>query len=167
MIADEPAPALGVLNAPDHHGARHIAVLDDCDQTDPLWNNTGGCVLRSGAVTEAEFITQLASPLSASTIGHPAWRNEPSYLRVQAGKSVRVTNLGGRAHSFTEVADFGGGFVALLNIGLTPAPECVPPPNTPGFLPPGGSLNLTGLAAGDHRYMCCIHPWMRALITVE
>lgn len=163
----EPGASLGVLNATDAHPSRHIAILDDCDPTDPNWNATGGCVLRGGIVSEAEFGAQLASPLSQSVIGHPAWRNEPSYLRVDAGRTVRVTNLGGRNHSFTEVAQFGGGFVPPLNIGLTPAPECVPPPNTPNFVVPGGRIDLTNLSVGDHRYMCCIHPWMRALITVQ
>ena len=37
----------------------------------------------------------------------------------------------------------------------------------PYFVAPGGRLELDNLAAGDHRFMCCIHPWMRALIKVE
>ncbi len=39
---------------------------------------------------------------------------------------MRVTNWGGRGHTFTEVADFGGGCVGDLNIGLSPAPEVQP-----------------------------------------
>jgi plastocyanin len=159
--------SLGVLNAQDQHGSRHIAILDDCDPTDPGWTPTGGCVLRDGAVREAEFGALLASPLSAAVIGHPAWRNEPSYLRVTSGKSVRVTNEGGRNHTFTPVAAFGGGFVPPLNLGLTPAPECLLPPPGPYFVAPGGRLEFEDLAPGNHLYQCCIHPWMRALIKVE
>jgi len=42
-----------------------VRVLDDCDPADPAWNATGGCTLRGGTVTEAEFLTLLFSPLSA------------------------------------------------------------------------------------------------------
>jgi plastocyanin len=157
----------GVLNAQDEHGSRQIAMLDDCDATDPAWAATGGCVLRGGAVTETEFGAFLVSALAASVVGHPAWRNDPSYLRVSAGKSIRVTNEGGRAHTFTPVAAFGGGLVPPLNFGLTAAPECVPPTGAPQIVPPGGRLELANLAAGDHRFQCCFHPWMRAVVKVE
>ena len=64
----------------------------------------------------AEFFALLVSPLApGDVIGHPSWRNEPSYISVRAGRSVRVTNRGGRAHTFTKVNDFGGGFVPPLN----------------------------------------------------
>ncbi|HJU73879.1 MAG TPA: hypothetical protein VJ717_09040 [Gemmatimonadaceae bacterium] len=149
-------------------GAANIAVLDDCDPSDPAWNPTGGCSLRGGLVTEAEFGQLLASPLSQSVVGHPAWRNEPSYLKVRPGKTIRVENEGGRLHTFTHVAQFGGGRIPPLNIGLTMAPECALAPGAtdPNALPPGASLEISNLAAGNHRYMCCIHPWMRALIKV-
>lgn len=156
-----------VLNAHDEHGSREIAMLDDCDPSDPAWGATGGCALRGGAVPEAEFGAFLVSPLAAAVVGHPAWRNEPSYLRVDAGKSVRVTNLGGRAHSFTPVAAFGGGLVPPLNVGLTAAPECVPPTGAPQIVAPGGRLELENLPAGEHRFQCCFHPWMRALVKVD
>ncbi|HSA57039.1 MAG TPA: hypothetical protein VLE53_15105 [Gemmatimonadaceae bacterium] len=157
----------GVLNANDQHGSRQIAILDDCDADDLAWAATGGCVLRGGAVPEAEFGAFLVSPLAAAVVGHPGWRNEPSYLRVTAGRSVQVRNQGGRAHTFTPVAAFGGGFVPPLNFGLTAAPECVPPTGTPQIVPPGGRLELENLAPGNHRFQCCLHPWMRALVKVE
>jgi hypothetical protein len=63
------------------------------------------------------------------------------------------------------VAEFGGGFVPVpaLNMGLTFAPECA----SATVLAPGDKVELLGLSAGDHRFQCCIHPWMRALIKVE
>lgn len=150
------------LNAHDAHGAPRVAMLDDCDAGDPLWAPTGGCALRGGTVSEAEFGTFLLSPLSVSVVGHPAWRNEPSYLRVQAGTTVFVSNEGGRNHTFTWVAQYGGGRVPPLNTGLTPAPECA----SATTVAPGNRVELTGLTAGNHRYQCCFHPWMRALIKV-
>ncbi len=149
----------------DHN--RKIAMRDECDPTDPAWAPTGGCLLARGAVRVAEFNAFLRSPLTipanGSLVGHPAWRNEPSYLSVEVGKSVRVTNEGGRVHTFTEVAAFGGGRVPPLNIALSPAPEC------PGSVnvAPGERVSLEGLPLGIHKFQCCIHPWMRAVVRVS
>ena len=148
----------------DRDGGHQILILDDCDPDDPAWAPTGGCLLKQGRVTNAEFNLLLRSPLSLSTVGHPAWRNEPSYLDIGPDKSVRVTNAGGRLHTFTEVAQFGGGRVPPLNIGLVPAPECTIPSTTD--VPPGESMRIMNLAVGIHRFQCCIHPWMRELIAV-
>jgi plastocyanin len=148
-----------------------IAVLDECLPGDPGWNPTGGCTLapNQGDVPAAEFFALLTSPLTVpaggALVGHPAWRNEPSHITAAEGKAVHVKNEGGRGHTFTEVADFGGGFVPILNIGLTPAPECTPQSTIP--LAGGDSQELTGLAPGLHKFQCCIHPWMRATIRVE
>ena len=77
---------------------------------------------------------------------------------------MRIKNEGGRGHTFTEVAQFGGGFVPPLNVGLTPAPECTPEATIP--LAPGATEELN-LEPGLHKFQCCIHPWMRAAIRVE
>ena len=150
----------------------NIAGMDDCLPGDPAWNPTGGCALKphQGDVPTAEFGALLRSPLAVIggvpfLVGHPSWRNEPSHLTAQAGKSVRVTNKGGRGHTFTEVANFGGGFVPLINVGLIPAPECAP--GRPINLAPGASIELTASGEGLHKFQCCIHPWMRATIRVE
>ncbi len=148
---------------------RKIAMLDDCDPRDLAWNATNGCDLRKGDVTNAEFGSFLVSPHSAAVIGHPAWRNQPSYLKVEQRKSVRVTNDGGRDHTFTRVANFGGGRVPPLNFGMTPAPECILAAGAVDrtFVQPGGRLEVNDLALGNHRFQCCFHPWMRALIKVQ
>jgi hypothetical protein len=92
-----------------------VSIRDDCDPTDPGWAPTGGCTLEGGSVTLAEFNVLLSSPLSTATVGHPAWRNDPSYLKIEPNEAVRVTNAGGRARTFTEVADFAGGRIPPLN----------------------------------------------------
>jgi hypothetical protein len=153
-------------------GKREVVLWDDCDSTDLSWNALGGCSLSEGAVTLAEFNAYLFSPLHPSQIGHPSWAVEPSYLTIKADKSVAVSNEGGRPHSFTEVANFGGGVVPPLNLSrpgsgappLTPAPECVA-----GFVPiaGGGTSVVEGLAPGDHKFQCCFHPWMRAVVKVS
>jgi hypothetical protein len=149
---------------------RNIQILDDCDPADPAWSPTGGCSLKphEGDVTNQEFGALLSSPLGLGgiLIGHPSWRNSPSYLSTERGKSVRIENLGGRTHTFTNVANFGGGRVPPLNGSgtLAIAPECVPPLAVD--LAPGDSVELKDLSEGLHLYQCCIHPWMRAAIRV-
>src|SRR5262245_47421856 len=105
-----------------------IAIEDDCDPNDPGWNTVpgNGCRQKKGDVSLAEFAGENDSPLSLAVIGHQAWRNDPSYLNVRTGTTVRVKNDGGRIHTFTEVAAFGGGKSPnpALNEGLTTAPAC-------------------------------------------
>jgi hypothetical protein len=149
-------------------GHERIALVDDCDPTDPEWAPTGGCALKEGDVKVSEFNALLTSPLSSSTVGHPAWHFQPNYLKAESDESVRVNNEGGRLHTFTEVANFGGGRVPRLNVGLNPAPECLNPNiERPTEVPPGAQLVVKGLGVGNHRFQCCIHPWMRTLIKVQ
>ncbi len=156
--------------ASEGEGEDQIAIRDDCDPTDPAFAPTGGCALEKGDVTNNEFNALLGSPLALPPppplpfiIGHPAWRNDPSYLKVEQNETVEVTNKGGRGHTFTEVKAYGGGRIPPLNNGLKPAPECA----TATTLTPGASTEVTGLSVGIHRFQCCIHPWMRALIKVK
>lgn len=144
-------------------GDRLIALLDDCDGSDPGWNAVGGCT-KKGNVTFAEFNAEVAdTPLSAAVVGHLAWRNDPTYLVVKQGATLKIKNRGGRPHTFTEVAEWGGGVVPPLNEGLTPSPECAALVE----LPPGAKAKIDGLAVGTHRFLCCFHPFMRTLVEVQ
>jgi plastocyanin len=165
------------LEAQARSNDANITMMDNCSNSDPAYNGFGGCPegapfpgssSYSGDVSVAEFFQFLFSPLApgAQVIGHPSWRNEPSYISIPAGRRVRVTNGGGRAHTFTEVANFGGGFIPPLNGALFPAPECANP-NALTFVRYGGSQTLNGLDPGLHQFQCCIHPWMRAAIRVN
>jgi hypothetical protein len=145
----------------------HVSMLDACDPDDPAWTPTGGCMLIQGDVSFAEFNEMAGTPLSVPPmgvlVGHPAWRNEPSYLSIGERRPVIVTNDGGRVHTFTRVAQFGGGRVPPLNRSLVPAPECLTPG---GEVPAGGRTLVEALDPGVHRFQCCFHPWMRAVIRV-
>jgi plastocyanin len=154
----------------------NITMMDNCSDQDPAYDAVGGCPegapfpgsrSYSGDVTAAEFFSLLFSPLGpgGQVIGHPSWRNEPSYVSIGEGRTVRVHNQGGRTHTFTEVEDFGGGFVSLLNGALDPAPECDPAEVT--FVPHGQTQTLKGLDSGLHKFQCCIHPWMRGAVRVN
>jgi plastocyanin len=87
---------------------------------------------------------------------------------VQDGTTLQVVNVGGRGHSFTRVANFGGGVLLLLNTRedtAIPAPECLD-----GFIMipgAGGSMLHTFSGVGEHRYQCCLHPWMRTTVLVK
>ena len=84
-------------------GNERVAMIDDCDP-EADWG-PGGCLLRNGLVSMAEFRALLVSPLSPTTVvGHPSWRMDPGYLLVEEGDKVKVRNDGGRNHTFTKVA---------------------------------------------------------------
>jgi hypothetical protein len=157
-----------------------IALEDQCDPNDPAWAPTGGCALPRGNVTLAEFNQFLFSGLIPANpaaprvpVGHPSWRLNPGYLTIESDQSLRVRNAGGRTHTFTEVAQFGGGFVPPLNggnpatPGIAETPECSAAAADPGArIAPGTTVNVGALTLGEHRFQCCIHPWMRAEVKV-
>jgi len=164
------AATIEVVAGGNEYGKDEVVIRDDCDPTDPGWAPTGGCNRPEGDVNLAEFNSLRLSPLAPSVIGHPGWWFDPNYLKAKAGKRLKISNEGGRTHTFTEVANFGGGRVPPLNLSqvgippLTPAPECV----AAGVvdIPGGGKEVVDGLTPGNHRFQCCIHPWMRTLVKV-
>jgi plastocyanin len=152
----------------DDDRGKNMQLLDDCDPGDVTWGEIGGCFRKDGTVTRGEFFAGLSSPFSIAVVGHPAWSIGPSFMTMKSSGTIRVTNTGGRDHTFTRVAQFGAGSVPnpALNKGLTldPGPQgCT----TSVVIPPGGMAAVGGLAPGDYKFQCCIHPWMRAQVTVE
>jgi hypothetical protein len=128
-----------------------VRILDACDPSSfNAMFGPGVCVDVGGDVTVGEFLSPDVLPE-----GHRAWTNEPAYIRIKPGETVKVINEGGEVHTLTEVAVFGGGFFPLVNnpTGSTSlAPECgeagVPNPELV-FIPPGGKQELTGLGVGN------------------
>jgi plastocyanin len=161
----------------DNSGNRKILLVDDCDPSDPNWAPVG-CLQDDGDVTAAEFNALLTSPLYDNNpgppnpptdplgglflVGHPSWRIDVAHALIEAGKKITVTNVGGRPHTFTEVAQFGGGVVPPLNVGTQPAPECAASVR----MVPGDEARLTASGEGIHKFQCCFHPWMRATVRV-
>lgn len=146
-------------------------VTDDC-APNADWG-PGGCLKESGSVTRAEFSAANAKGFP----GHPAWRIVSPYEAIQNQSEIRAQNTGGRGHTFTEVAAFGGGFVPPLNpSGAALAPECAvangdgtisPGPGAVAtMLAPGAELRVQGLQPGTHNFQCCIHPWMRTTVKI-
>jgi plastocyanin len=139
-------------------------MFDACDpETFNAALGAGTCT-RSGGVRFASFIEQLEKHHS---IG--AWHFAPPEVTMRVGQTLVATNHGGETHTFTEVEEFGGGIVPLLNqlTGVTNvAPECSQL-SGPDFLAPGASFSEKEEDAGVEKYQCCIHPWMRAEVRIS
>lgn len=150
-------------------GDKKIRLLDDCE---PVSFNAvlgeGACI-GNGHTTFDEFIAELAATQDAHK-----WRNQPSDMLLNVGRPTLIENRGGEVHTFTPVAEFGGGFIPDLN-GISgnpvPAPECL---NIPAlvFIPAGATeegptAGSSELPVGSHKFQCCIHPWMRTVIEVQ
>lgn len=157
-VLSEPAQ-LGAQGASQHV----VTMFDACDpETFNAALGAGTCT-RSGGVRFDTFLDQLGKHHS---IG--AWHFAPPEVTMQVGQMLVATNRGGETHTFTEVDEFGGGIVPLLNqlTGLTEvAPECsqLQPRD---FLAPGASSREEEEEAGVEKYQCCIHPWMRAEVRI-
>jgi hypothetical protein len=141
---------------------RQVSMMDACDG--PTFNaaiGPGTCT-RSEGVSFSEFVAQLTAHQFAG-----AWHNAPSQTDARLGDALIAVNKGGEMHTFTRVADFGGGLVPFLNeLSGTPnvAPECTVETT---FVPPGGTDSESLDRTGELKFQCCIHPWMRATVLVK
>ena len=103
------------------------------------------------------------------TGSHPLWAISPVATSVATGTTLEVVNVGGRGHSFTRVANFGGGSLPILNTRedtRIPAPECLTDAGTVAIAPAGGSIAHIFTGLGEQHYQCCFHPWMRTTVEV-
>lgn len=142
-----------------------LRMLDACDaESFNLAVGPGTCVNRTGGIRFDSFIAQLSRHQTAE-----AWRFMPGRPQVRVGMTVPVLNVGGETHTYTEVAAFAGGIVPILN-DLTGETEVAPECTNLGledFIPAGGRGEHTFGEAGEKKFMCCIHPWMRATAHVQ
>lgn len=141
---------------------RPVSILDACDG--PSFTAAHIDCSRQAGVSLDQFISELTA---RGTVG--AWHFAPSNINVFAGQKLDVTNRGGEMHTFTEVAHFGGGIVPLLNqLSGNPveATECKNLAGT-DFIAPGATHHETIDDEGTELYQCCIHPWMRVVVTAK
>jgi plastocyanin len=147
-----------------------VLMKDDCDAaTFNAAIGPGTCV-GNGRTTFQSFVAQLQANGVVANRSAKGWAFKPGKLEVDQGESFSARNVGGETHSFTEVAQYGGGCVAVLNGllgGLTSVPECATGAFPATLVPAGGSLTVSGLSAGVHHFECLIHPWMRTDVVVE
>jgi plastocyanin len=166
-------PAPVALADEDTPTPLQIVALDECDPT------TFNAVLGPGFCKNValafvtSFATKFADLFAKAAAGapDPGWDFEPDKVAIKKGTPLVVVDQGGEPHTFTEVAKFGGGFIAGLNGGEAVVPECAG-----GFkdvavartrILQGSQLQVTGLSKGEHLFQCCIHPWMRATVDVK
>jgi hypothetical protein len=141
-----------------------VQVRDDCDPATfnagpPDGPGLGHICDGDGGTAFGAFIAELQATRVAEK-----WRFNPN--RMSEPRNIVAHNRGGETHSFTKVANFGGGQVDVLNAlsgNPVPAPECFQPSVGATFVGPGQDLKVDGVAGGD-KYQCCIHPWMRTTV---
>lgn len=160
------------------HDGQEITILDDCHAASfNLAIGAGTCV-GDGETTFDAFIAELTATKKAAE-----WKFDPSKLTIRGGRPVILENDGGETHTFTMVKAFGGGFVAPLNQlsgNPVPAEECattlpdgklLPKPPSPVNVfvaaDKEASFRTAGLRPGTYMFECCIHPWMRVVLTIR
>ena len=153
--------ALVVLPASALAGdTRKVFAMDRCEPDSFNAAIGPGTCVRNGGVTFDNFVRRL-NPQDG---GHNAWRFSRHDVDLTPGQTLSVSNTGGEEHTFTEVVDFGAGFVPPLNAALPPGTPAAQPIGDLGFVAAGESLQLGALSAGTHRFECLIHPWMRTVV---
>ena len=132
----------------------------------------GADFCRNVALGFSTTISDLFTLAEAGT-PDPGWDFEPDKLVIKKGTILSVVDQGGEPHTFTEVKEFGNGFIPGLNpmSATSVIPEC-----SGGFkniavartrILQGSHLDITGLSKGKHLFECCIHPWMRMEVDVK
>jgi len=157
-----------------------IRIRDKCDPaTFNLAVGPGACV-GDGNVTFQAFIAELTEDKKVG-----AWRFNPDQTEAMPGQPAVVESRGGETHTFTKVAQFGGGVVLALNaLSDNPEPryECADPKAVgpapgvlafaPGVVPIGAGAvvpepPLLKIGKHEQKFQCCIHPWMRLTVTAK
>ena len=156
-IRPDAARAAGV------HGGADVRLINMKDACDPAsFGAVGVDCLRNGGFLFDKFINQLGKHGIMR-----AWHFAPSVVHAKAGQTLMAVNRGGEVHTFTEVEEFGGGIVPILNalFGNTDAaPECLTV-EADEFIQPGSfDADDEVEEPGTEHYQCCIHPWMRATV---
>src|SRR6202795_22585 len=149
-----------------------VVALDECD---PVTFNAvlGPDFCKNVALAALGYATTLSDLFQKAANGtpDPGWDFEPDTVKIKEGGTVSVVDQGGEPHTFTEVKQFGGGFIGPLNHGEATVQEC-----DGGFskvavaktrILQASHIDITGLKKGTHLFECCIHPWMRMKVEVK
>src|ERR1700732_909425 len=103
-----------------------VVALDECDPTS--FNAAlGPDFCKNVALAALGYATTLSDLFQKASQGTPdrGWDFEPDTVHIKKGTTLSVVDQGGEPHTFTEVAQFGGGFIGGLNNGEATVPECV------------------------------------------
>ena len=141
-----------------------VSVQDQCDPATFNASLGSGTCTKQGSMTLTQFNNELNATHQVAT-----WRFVPSAFTIKLGQSISATNDGGEKHTFTEVKAFGGGIIPALNSAsgnAQEAPECAALPAN-AMIAAGATFRTDAATdVGTELYQCCIHPWMRATVTV-
>lgn len=159
-------------------GGQKVEIQDDCQPASFNAVLGAGACVGDGETSFGAFIAELTATKKAKD-----WNFDPSMLTIRGGRPVILENEGGETHTFTMVKAFGGGFVEPLNQlsgNPQPAQECAttladgrlapkPPSAVNVFVAADKevSFRTAGLKPGKYMFECCIHPWMRIVLTVK
>src|SRR6267378_578649 len=93
-----------------------VAQVVALDEFNPLTFNfvLGADFCKNVALGAATKFDDLFKKAAAGT-PDPGWDFEPDLVQIKKGTTLSVVDQGGEPHTFTEVAQFGGGFITGLN----------------------------------------------------
>jgi plastocyanin len=161
----------GATQEEDPPSVAQVVALDECDPaTFNAPTAVGPDFCKNVALGASTKFADLFAKAKAGT-PDPGWDFEPDTLNIKKGTTLNVFDQGGEPHTFTEVTQFGGGFINDLNGGEATVPECAG-----GFsnvavaktrILQGSQRQISGLSKGEHLFECCIHPWMRMKVEVK
>ncbi len=141
-----------------------VTILDNCDSVSFNAALGPGTCVKAGTTTLSAFTAELTATRQVT-----GWQFVPSTFTITTNGVINAFNSGGELHTFTAVAAFGGGSNPAINsLAGTPveAPECVNAAANQ-LIAPGATFTTSPVTTtGLHLYQCCIHPWMRANVTV-
>src|ERR1700680_1444620 len=89
-----------------------VVALDECDPT--TFNAAlGPDFCKNVALAALGYATTLSELFAEAGNGtpDPGWDFEPDTVKIKEGATLSVVDQGGEPHTFTEVAQFGGGFI--------------------------------------------------------
>jgi len=148
-----------------------IRMWDNCD---PKTFNAANAPCSPGEHGTEKFAIFVGELTADQVAG--AWRFGSRAYTIASGNTTALDNRGGETHTFTTVAKFGGGFVPVLNQlsgNPVPAPECLQAPSASNIFVEAATVEIgptagsVVLPVGSTKVQCCIHPWMRTVITVK
>jgi hypothetical protein len=164
-LSKRPADLAANADRSGNADPRTVRMYDSCDPAtfNAVFNDPTICI-RQGHVPFDRFIAELTKTQQAAQ-----WRFAPQQIELDRGDNLFAVNHGGEVHTFTRVANFGGGILPLLNdlSGNTAvAPECTTL-EPDDFVARGATYTAELNINQVQHFQCCIHPWMRTDVRIK
>ena len=95
--------------------AQRVRMFDDCEVTSFNEAIGDGTCVGDGRTTFDDFVAQEQKNGNVPNRAAKGWEFKPADFHIDGGDRIRAVNKGGEFHTFTEVAEFGGGCVDVVN----------------------------------------------------